>query len=86
MIYEASWRGLFNFIFWLVAISFILRLVARLATPYVVRKAQEQMRDQMHNQSAHTHERPRRKEGEVTVEKNRNQPSEEYTDYTEIKD
>ena len=51
-----------------------------------VRKAQEQMRDQMHNQSAHTHERPRRKEGEVTVEKNRNQPSEEYTDYTEIKD
>ena len=86
MIYEASWRGLFNFIFWLIAISFILRLFARLATPYVVRKAQEQMRDQMHHNDNHMHEQTRRKEGEVTVEKNRKPQPEEYSDYTEIKD
>lgn len=86
MIYEASLRGLFNFIFWLVAISFILRLIARLATPYVVRKAQEQMRNQMNGQGTdHTQQR-RRQEGEVTVEKQPNRPQGEYTDYIEIKD
>jgi hypothetical protein len=84
MIYEASWRGLFNFIFWLVAISFILRLIARLAAPYVVRNMQKQMRDQM-NQFQNTSQR-QRAEGDVTVEKNGTRAKEEYTDYIEIKD
>lgn len=86
MIYEASFRGLINFIIWLVAISFILRLIARLATPYVVRKAQEQMRNQMFGQDYQQAQHRQRQEGEVTVEK-KNKPSPgEYTDYIEIKD
>ncbi|MEN9639496.1 MAG: hypothetical protein RLZZ262_1364 [Bacteroidota bacterium] len=86
MIYEASFRGLLNFIFWLVAISFILRFIARLATPYVVRKAQEQMRNQMFGQDPYQSQHRQRPEGEVTVEKKPKQNPGEYTDYIEIKD
>lgn len=85
MIHEASFRGLFNFIFWLIAISFILRLIARLATPYVVRKAQEHMRNQMNNHGFRE-DATVRPEGQVTVEKKTNKEREEYTDYIEIKD
>jgi hypothetical protein len=84
---EASFSGLLRVIFWILVVSAIIRLVAYLATPYVVRKAEETLRSRMQNQQG---QRDQRREGEVTVEppKKKSTPDKggEYVDYVEIKD
>lgn len=88
MIYEASMSGILRIILWLILISFVIRLIARLATPYVVKKAEETLR----NRAAQFNQQnqPPRKEGEITIEKNKpNQKgsgSGDYVDYVEVKD
>ena len=88
MVYEASLGGVLKIIFWILVVSFIIRLVARLAIPHVVRGAQERMQEQMRNQQRAREDR--RREGEVRVESNtrpkgRNNDG-EYVDYVEIKE
>lgn len=91
MIYEASLSGVVRLIFWIIAISFVIRLIARLALPLVVNKAQESMKRQAEQFYRQQQEaaRPRR-EGEVTVEsttrKPHQAPSGDYVDFVEIKE
>ena len=88
MVYEASLAGILRIIFWILVVSFVIRLIARLAIPHVVRAAQERMHEQMRNQQ-HAREE-RRPEGEVRVESHPNNKSKnndgEYVDYVEIKE
>ena len=88
MVYEASISGILRIILWIILISFIIRLIARLATPYVVKKAEETLR----NRAAQFNQQnqPPRKEGEITIEKNKSNQkgtgSGDYVDYVEVKD
>jgi hypothetical protein len=88
MVYEASLAGIIRIVFWIFVISFIIRLVARLAIPHVVRGAQERMQEQMRNQQRAREDR--RREGEVRVDSNKSSKgrneSGEYVDYVEIKE
>jgi hypothetical protein len=88
MVYEASLAGILRIIFWILVVSFVIRLIARLAIPHVVRAAQDRMQEQMRNQQRAQEDR--RREGEVRVETNnrdkgRNNDG-EYVDYVEIKE
>ena len=84
---EASFSGLLRVIFWILLVSAAIRLVAHVATPYVVRKAEETLRSRMQN---HQGTQDRRKEGEITVEPPKKKPAQDkggdYVDYVEIKD
>jgi hypothetical protein len=88
MVYEASLAGIIRILLWILAISFIIRLVARIAIPYVVRGAQERMHEQMRNQQRAQEDR--RREGEVRVESNKSDKGRnddgEYVDFVEIKE
>jgi hypothetical protein len=88
MVYEASLAGIIRILFWILAISFIIRLVARIAIPYVVRGAQERMQEQMRNEQRAREDR--RREGEVRVESNKSGKGRnddgEYVDFVEIKE
>lgn len=92
MIYEASFTGLIRIIFYIIAVSFIIRLIARMALPYVVKNSQEAMKEQARRfyEQQQQQARPARKEGEVTIEKNnsssKSNGKEEYVDFVEIKD
>jgi hypothetical protein len=87
----ASFSGLLRIIFWLLLISFLVRLVARLALPYVIRKASEKMNEQHRSQHS---SQPQRPPGDVRVEtkpgqQKSNGPSDndgEYVDFKEIKE
>jgi hypothetical protein len=88
MVYEASLAGILRIIFWILVVSFVIRLIARLAIPHVVRAAQDRMQEQMRNQQRTQEDR--RKEGEIRVESNnrdrgRNDDG-DYVDYVEIKE
>ena len=88
MVYEASLAGILRIIFWILVVSFVIRLIARLAFPHVVRAAQDRMQEQMRNQQRTQEDR--RKEGEIRVESNnrdkgRNDDG-DYVDYVEIKE
>jgi hypothetical protein len=84
---EASFSGLLRVIFWILLVSAAIRLIAYLATPYVVRKAEETLRSRMQNQQGGHNQR---KEGDVTVETPKKKVSTDkggdYVDYVEIKD
>ncbi len=89
MVHEASFTGALRIIFWILLVSFIIRLVVRLATPYVVKKSEDVLRRRMEefqNQQRQQNQ-PRRNEGEVTIE-SRKPPKDdgEFTDYVEIKE
>lgn len=88
MIYqEASFTGVIRIIFYFFLISFIIRLVAKLALPYVIKKGEEAMREragQFHQPQSN------RKEGEVTIEtkgrkSSKKDDDDEYVDYVEIR-
>lgn len=88
MIYEASFQGLFKVILWMIVISIIIRLVARLALPHVIKKSEQVMRERM--QKMQEQQRPQRPEGDVTIEsQKRSRPGGndgDYVDYVELKD
>jgi hypothetical protein len=87
MLYEASLSGILRIIFWILVVSFIIRLVARLALPHVMRKADERMKEHMRRQEEAR--RPQRPEGHVTIENNRSgKPGsgDDYVDFVELKD
>lgn len=88
MVYEASLGGVIRIILWVLAISFIIRLIARLAIPHVVRGAQERMQEEMRRRQDAA--RPPRREGQVTVETNTKGTSKadkgDYVDFVEIKE
>ncbi len=88
MIYEASFSGIIRIIFWIFAIGFIIRLIANLALPHVMRKAEQRMRENA--QRYQENQRPPRSEGDITIEnKNRTNSGKsngDYVDYVEIKD
>lgn len=88
MVYEASLGGVLRIILWILAISFIIRLVARLAIPHVVRGAQERMQEEMRRRQEAA--RPPRREGQVTVETDKRSSSNtdkgDYVDFVEIKE
>lgn len=86
-VYEASLMGVIRILLWLFLISMIIRLVARLALPVVIRKAEQTMRDRQ-NGFHKTQNSPRR-EGEVTIETPRTSAASkegEYVDFVEIKE
>lgn len=89
MVYEASFSGALRIIFWILLISFIIRIVVRLATPYVVKKSEDVLRRRMEefqNQQRQQQQR-QRTEGDVTIESRKPRKDDgEYTDYVEIKD
>lgn len=88
MVYEASFSGVLRILFWIFAIAFLIRLIANMALPHVMRKAEEKMREnaRRYNENA----RPPRPEGQVTVEKGskggQNKSDGDYVDFVEIKD
>jgi len=88
MVYEASLAGVFRIIFWILIGSFIIRLIVRLALPHVVRGAQERMQEEMRKRQEA--QRPKRREGDVTIEMNdRNSGKSQkgdYVDFVEIKE
>lgn len=89
MFYEASAAGVLRIIFWIVVISFLFRLIARMALPYAMKKAEQNMRERMNNYQQS--QQPKRSEGDVSIQsegaKGKRNPSEgEYVDYVEIKD
>ena len=89
MVYEASLSGILRIIFWIIAISFLLRLIARLALPYVMRRAEENMRQKMND--FQNSQRPTRTEGDVSIDNggspnNSKNRDGEFVDYIEIKD
>ncbi len=89
MLYEASLSGVLRIIFWIIVVSFIIRLIARMALPYVMKKAQENMQQRMRDM--HQQQRPQRPEGDVSIHsasKNASHKSQEgeYVDFVEIKD
>lgn len=85
---EASISGVFRIIFYILIFSALLRLIARLAVPYVVKKSQDNLRKQA--EDFYRQQQPQRPEGEVRVETKANANSKsndgEYVDYVEIKD
>lgn len=87
--YEASFTGVIRIILWILVISFIIRLIARLALPVVIKKAEQNMRQRAEEfRRQHDAQRP---EGDVKIvnkeTKNNNKNSDgEYVDYIEIKD
>jgi len=87
-IYEASVSGILRIILWLFLISIIIRLVARLALPVVLKKAEQQMRNKA--AQANANRQPPRREGEITVEKTQAAHSVskdgDYVDFVEIKE
>lgn len=89
MVHEASISGVFRILFWILFISFLIRLVVRLATPYVVKKSEDALRRRMEefqNQQRQQHQ-PQRHEGEVSIESRKPRKDDgEFTDYVEIKE
>lgn len=89
MIYEASISGALRIIFWIIFISFLIRLIVRLATPYVVRKSEDVLRRKMEEfqRQQRQQQQPPRHEGDITIEsRNPRRDDGEFTDYVEIKD
>jgi len=88
MIYEASFSGILRIIFWMLIISFIIRIVVRLAMPHVIKKGEQVMRERM--KQMHEQQKPPRHEGEVTVEnktkKDGKRDDGDYVDYVEIRE
>ncbi len=86
---EASIGGVFRILFYILLFSFLVRLLARMAMPYVLRKGEEAMREQARRQHEAFHSQ-NRKEGEVTVEKETKNKSrkdnDDYVDFVEITD
>jgi hypothetical protein len=87
---EASLSGVIRIIFYILLASFIIRLIARLALPYVIRKSEQAMREKAAEFYARKQQEEYRKEGEVRVEKNKNTGSSkkdegDYVDFIEIK-
>ncbi|MCC6599186.1 MAG: hypothetical protein IT223_00765 [Crocinitomicaceae bacterium] len=88
VIYEASVSGVIKIIFYFLLFSFIIRLIMRMALPYVVKKGEQAMKERA-GEFYRQHE-PQRKEGEVTIENSKRKSREkddndEYVDYIEIR-
>ncbi|MEN9347621.1 MAG: DUF4834 family protein [Flavobacteriales bacterium] len=92
IIEEASVSGLLRTLFYFFLGYMIIKLIARLALPYVISKGEEAMRqraaqfyENQHKQSAE-----QRREGEVRVEQKQSAQSKykdegDYVDFVEIK-
>jgi hypothetical protein len=88
-VYESSLSGVLRIILWLILISFLIRLIARLALPVVIKKADQAMRDRA--AAYQSQNQPPRPEGQVTVEKSNGGSGKkadggDYVDYVEIRD
>jgi hypothetical protein len=93
MIHEASFSGILRILFWIFLVSFIVRLVARLALPVVVNKGKEHLQKEMEaamRRQREASQASRRPEGSVTVESSKSnrgkQGDGEYVDFVEVKD
>lgn len=88
MEYEASFSGILKILFWIFFVAFLIRLVANLALPRVIRKAEERMKENATR--FRENQRPIRPEGDVTIESNSSKHSSgsdgDFVDYIEIKD
>jgi sortase (surface protein transpeptidase) len=88
MMYEASLSGVIKIIFYFILFSFIIRMIARLALPIVVKRAEDKMRQRANEYQQRN--APQRPEGDVKIEKkntnNKSSQEGEYVDYVEIKD
>lgn len=90
MIYEASIGGVFRIILWIIVISLLIRFIARLTAPIIIRKVQDEMKQKMNE---HFESRqPKRSEGDVSINSSsshshiKKNHEGEYVDYVEIKD
>lgn len=87
---EASLSGVIRIIFYILLASFIIRLIARLALPIVLRKGEQAMRERAAEFYARKQQEEFRKEGEIRVEKKPESGSSkkdegDYVDFVEIK-
>ncbi|MDZ4751514.1 MAG: hypothetical protein SGI87_07875 [Flavobacteriales bacterium] len=86
MIVEASISGVLKIIFYIILFSALIRFVAHLAAPYVIRNAQEALKERMRSQQEQNQQR---REGDITIEKSPKSAKDdkgEYVDYVEIKE
>lgn len=81
-----------RFILIVFVIIVIINLLVRVVLPWRLRKMAKRMQDQM-NENQNRYNRSERKEGEVTVEKDKNTSNSkgfptdgEYVDYEEVED
>lgn len=74
----------------ILAVYYLFKWMVRLVLPHVVKQQMDKFQDQFNQQNADFQQQRRRKEGSVTVEKVKHDPSKskdegDYVDYEEIK-
>jgi uncharacterized membrane-anchored protein YitT (DUF2179 family) len=92
IIEEASVSGLLRTLFYFFLGYMIIKLIARLALPYVISKGEEAMRQRAAQfyENQHKQAAEQRREGEVRVEQKQSAQSKykdegDYVDFVEIK-
>ncbi len=73
-LYSASLWGVIRILLWIIFISYVLRMIARMSVNYAMSKTREELERQQRQSSA-----------QPTPQKNQT-PVAEYVDYIEIKD
>ena len=81
--------GLLKFIFWFFFISYLIKILARLFAPILMKRFANKMQDRF-NQHYQDQQPPSQQEGEVTIEKTHNSMKKkagnigEYVDFEEV--
>ena len=85
--------GLLKFIFWFLVISYLMKILARLFAPIIMRRFANKMQDRFNQQSNQQYQNQQKKpqeEGKVTLEKTNNSIKTksdnvgEYVDFEEV--
>ena len=91
MIYTLSVVGVARTLVWIIAIYFIVKILSRLLTPFLMKYAAKKMEQRFGQQfKTQQPQRPKQKEGETFIDKmpsntnNSNKKVGEYIDYEEV--
>ena len=91
MIYTLSVVGVARTLIWIIAIYFIVKILSRLLTPFLMKYAAKKMEQRFGQQfGGYQKTEPQKKEGEISIDKMPNNKSSnknvgEYVDYEEVK-
>ena len=92
MIYSLSVVGVLRTILWILAVYFIVKIISRLVTPFLVRYASKKMEQKFGQSFNNSNQQPKQREGETTIDKMPHQKKSsnknvgEYVDFEEIDD
>jgi hypothetical protein len=81
--------GLLKFIFWFFSISYLIKMLARLLAPFLMKRFAKKMQDRF-NQQSQNQQKPSQEEGKVTIKKANNSAKiksdnvGEYVDFEEV--